>query len=294
MPGGFFPRRSRPRVRSRAGDFLSSGAQNLAPPLVTNTQTFFAAAVTAVNTVAPPLVTNAQSFPVPVVTGANAVAPPLVTNVAVIYAPTVFQGATVLPPLLVNSNGFPGATVSTSAQTLQPPLVDASAVVFAPGVQRTIYPPVVDNSANEFFPASVSYTIRPGLLNAAASIFAPKVGRTLNADDILVVNQQVFFAPNVTTKNNLVQATRFDDPDIFFGFIVGHGQFLVVGGVLVNASQIFSPTVKRIGFNSMSARLNGSFAAPFPYARKAGVWTPVEEVWVHDSGSWEQVYARSD
>ena len=120
------------------------GAVNVLPPLFTNTNTLYAPTVVPqALTVSPPLLTNTQTFYGPtVVAGPLNVSPPLLTNTNTLYGPTVSGGTTtVIAPLLVNNQTFFGPTVVVGAVTVLPPLLVNTNTIFAPRV-RHVVPPV--------------------------------------------------------------------------------------------------------------------------------------------------------
>lgn len=134
---------------------VSAGAVSLAPSLFTNSSTFYSATVSlggSTQTLTPALFTNSQSFFAPTVTpGAVSLAPALFTNSNTFYSPVVTNGVTLSSPLLTNSQTFYGATVTLGAATLYPALLANSNTFYSAtltggatrkkGLRKTRYTP---------------------------------------------------------------------------------------------------------------------------------------------------------
>lgn len=143
------------------GPTVLRGAVNVLPPLFTNPNTLYAPTVVPqAQSVAPPLLTNTQTFYGPtVVAGPLNVSPPLLTNTNTLYGPTVSGGTTtVIAPLLVNNQTFFGPTVVVGAVTVLPSLLVNTNTIFAPRV-RHVVPPV----PGEGQPPRLAIGIRLGL-----------------------------------------------------------------------------------------------------------------------------------
>lgn len=134
-----------------------TGSANLAPGLLTNTQTFYAPTVgRGAVTLTPSLVTNSQTFYGPTVSSSYGLTPSLVTNSQTFYGPTVSAGAVTLQPSLVtNTQTFYSPTVSSNEQQLLPSLVVNEQTFYASTVsvgQVTLQPSLVTNQQMFFGP----------------------------------------------------------------------------------------------------------------------------------------------
>ena len=172
-------------TQSFFGPTLSAGPVDIAPSLLTNTQSFFAPTITpgAVD-VAPALHTNTQTFFAPTVAnaaGAQDIAPSLLTNAQTFFAPTLTPGVvTVAPSLLTNTQAFFAPSLTPGAVTLSPSLLTST---------QTFYTPVLATGAG---------VIAPDLLTNTQVFYEPTFtfgGVTITPD--LLVNLQTFYVPSV-------------------------------------------------------------------------------------------------
>lgn len=245
----------------------------LTPPLLANSQTFYAPAVTrGAVTVAPGLLTNSQSFFAPTVgRGTVSLLPGLLSNTQTFYAPTVGRGAvTLAPALFTNAQTFYGPTVVRGAVVLTPGLLTNTSDFYAPVVSAggsVVQPPLLSNAQTFYSPAIAvgAVTISPSLLTNANTFYSPVVSGGAVVQPPLVENQQMFFAPAVTAGEVELLPPLLANEAIFFGPVVGSGAMLsppliektstfyaptvirgavvVSPGLLTNASAIFGPSV---------------------------------------------------
>lgn len=112
-------------IAETIGSMVADGLflQTALPGLFTNSQTFYAPAVTGgTTTVAPDLFVNANSFYSATVTpGGVTVSPDLVSNSPTFYGPVIEVG--VNPPLLTNAQVFYAATITQGDPVVTPPLL---------------------------------------------------------------------------------------------------------------------------------------------------------------------------
>ena len=125
---------------------VAAAAQDLTPSLFTSATFAANAATITVGSVdvAPPLFTNTNSFyAATVTTGAVDLAPALFTNTNTFYAATVTVGAVDLTPgLFSNANTFYAATITTGAVDLTPGLYTNTNTFYAAAVTQ---PGIVSN-----------------------------------------------------------------------------------------------------------------------------------------------------
>lgn len=190
---------------------VTRGAVTLSPSLVTDADTFHAATVTrGAVTLSPSLVTDADTFHAATVTNGLTLQPSLVTDADTFYAPTVTRGTVTLAPSLVtDSDTFHAATVSQdgATQTLTPSLVADSDTFHAPTITRgtvTLTPSLVTDS-DVFHSATVTngVALQPGLVADADTFYAPTVARgAVTLSPALVVNSQSFYVPTVSSDGS--------------------------------------------------------------------------------------------
>lgn len=170
---------------SMRSDGLLFTTQDLTPSLFSNSNTFYAPAVTAEGGpqyLTPALVSNTSTFYTPAVTtGAVTLTPGLYTNSNTFYAPvvTVEGGPQYLTPALAsNTSTFYSATVSTGAITITPALFANSQTFYTPTVSQgfagqELSPPLVA-STNQFFTTVVTtggVTVTPGLFVNSSTFY---------------------------------------------------------------------------------------------------------------------------
>ncbi len=145
----------------RAGSFAGRAAtQTLTPSLFTNSNSFYAATVTAgAVTLHPGLFTDADSFFGPTVSrGAVSLTPSLFTDGDAFFSATVKATYSLAPDLYTDADTFYGPTVSRGSVTLLPALYSDPDTFFSPivtGGAAVLRPPLLVNE-NGFFPAIVT------------------------------------------------------------------------------------------------------------------------------------------
>ena len=137
------------------------GTQNLSPSLYTQSQTFYAATVSATYALTVSPVENTSVFFGPTITQVTTLLPARYDNANAFYSPTLTPGAVTLSPARYdNSNSFYSATVTAGTVTLLPARYDNTQTFYSPivtqaGGTQYLLPPLVVNN-NQFFPAVVS------------------------------------------------------------------------------------------------------------------------------------------
>lgn len=275
--------------------------KTLSPPRFNNSSAFSAPTVVATEPLvdlAPPLVSNAQTFyghdmaPGPV-----SLAPPPIDSTAGIYAPfMVLPAITLEPGRLDNGQAFYGATVGPGPVVLAPgplatiqgfyaPSVSSGSVRLQPGLLSgaqafygaavgagpvALVPPLVSN-AQAFYPSTVASSalaLRPPRLDNGPALYAPSVsaggvslqpsllvgvqnffasavtpsGRALLPDQI--VNAQAFFAPVVLAGSVSIAPTRHANSQQFPAASVTPGAVALSPSLLAQMQQFYAPTVR--------------------------------------------------
>jgi hypothetical protein len=156
---------------------VGTGAQNLAPSLFTNTNTFFNPTVGrgAVN-LAPSLFTNTSTFFAPTVSSVANLTPSLFTNSNTFFSPTVVTAGNLAPSLFTNSSTFFSPTVGRGVVNLAPTLFANSNIFYSPTVAvaqpQALLPSLYTNPNTFFLPVVHSHIV---LVNVYVKLLAPHV-----------------------------------------------------------------------------------------------------------------------
>lgn len=201
--------------------------QTLTPALYTNTQTFYAATVTAIGgtqSLTPSLFTNGQTFFAPTVTSVRNLTPALVTNGQTFFAPTVTATRNLTPALFTNG------------QTFYSPARTSSNIVALSLL----------SNGQTFYAATVSQvtSIAPALFTNGQTFFAATVTTTRALTPSLFTNGQTFYSPTATNLN-IIAPPMFADSDFVFPPVVtqiGPSQTLTAS-LFTNSNTFFPATV---------------------------------------------------
>jgi hypothetical protein len=172
--------------------------QTLTPSLFTNSQTFYAPAVSATRSLTPSLFTNGQTFYTPTVTATRTLTPSLFTNSQAFYPATVSQGFLLQPALFTNGQSFYGPTVTPGPVALTPSLFTNAPTFYGPTVTQTTL-------------------LQPALVTNTQVFFSPSIviDQTLLAS--LVANDSQFFPPTVTYDRAFLRNRRRRAKPIDYG-----------------------------------------------------------------------------
>lgn len=236
----------------------AGGAQTLFPSLVTNSNSFYAATVTASYTLTPSLLSSSNQFFAATITpGAVTLTAGLFTNSSSFFAPIVTPGTvTLTPALLSNTSSFYAATVTAGTVTLTPALFSSVNEFFAatvtPGTIE-LAPPLVTNS-NSFYSATVvagTTTLVAELFSNSNQFFAATVlPGAVELTPALLSNSNSFFA--ATIDNYFVIApSLFSNSNSFYAATVTPGVVTLAPSLLQNSSEFFTANL----LNTVTAEL---------------------------------------
>lgn len=196
------------------------GAQNLAPTLFTNSQAFYAPAVTTSYTLAPSLFTDADTIYAPIVSTTYALAPSLYTNHNTLHAPSVSATYALLPSLVTDGDQFYAPTVAAT-YSLSAPLLPSGNTFFSPTVSAsTPAQPVTSGSLIRprrkfrpsillpFEPTEIHATVRLPTVEAESSINPPIARPEINASPRIATDYTVA----ETYINSIRASSSWNDP----------------------------------------------------------------------------------
>lgn len=233
----------------------SAPAQNLAPTLLDDsTDSFFAPAVAASNTLAPSLLTDADTFFAPTVTpGAVNLSPGLLDNSTDTFpAATVSASNTLAPLLLTDADTFFAATITPGGVNLSPSLLTDGDTLFAPTVlaSNSLSPSLLNDGTDTFHAPTVaaSNTISPSLLTDGDTFYAATVTPgTVNLSPGLLTDADSFHAAAVSASNTLAPSL-LSDADTFYAPTVA----------LASSDQTLSPGLLSDGDTFFTATASAS------------------------------------
>ena len=265
------------------------GAPNLAPPLYSDADSFFAPIVTTGGvTVSAAVYTDADTFHSAAVAARYALTPALYSDADTFFAPAVTVGAAALTPsLFTDVDAFFPATVSRGAVTLAPALYADADAFFAPTVTPVLAPSLFTDP-NSFYSATVSVgavTLTPSLFGEGDTFYTPGVSQTfltLNLDPSQFTDADSFFAHTVSTSVALTPAlygdadaffsatitgtialapSLFSDGDAFVPPAVTTGIVTLGPGLFADADTFFTPAASLTIYTALFAETETFFAA---------------------------------
>lgn len=193
--------------------------RTLTPALFSNTNTFYAAAVVSTRQLFPGLYSNANTFYAPVLAATYALAPGLYTNTSTIYAPSAAATNTLLPALLSDGDTFYGPTL-------------AATYTIAPGLF---------SDGDTFYSAAASsvYGLQPGLYENSNAFYGPSLSLApIELLPGLLSNINVFYSPVVSSGGFIILVPLVENENSFYDheiFVTGGGD-----GDLPRISRLFS------------------------------------------------------
>lgn len=232
-------------------DWTASGgsAQSLTVGLVTNTQSFFAANVTAgAATVSPVLYNDADSFfSATVLAGGMPVNPSLVTNSNSFFGVVITLPAyNLLPALYTNAQVFYGATVTAGSRTLSPPLLGSTEVIYTGVVSTggTIFPSLYTDGDSFFSPTvAIEVTVEPPLVGSSNVLYTPTVvAGAMNVVAPLLSSATTLFAPTVA-GSQAVLPPLLGSTEAVFAHNLSLAPYVLSPAVVSNSNSFLAATV---------------------------------------------------
>lgn len=195
-----------------------TGAQTLTPSLYTDTDSFFAPAVTTTYSLTPALYTDTDSFFVPTITTSYSLAPSLYIDADSIFAPTITVGVvTLTPSLYTDTDSFFVPTITAGGQ-IAPDLYTDSETFFAPSITTgaVTLTPSLYTDTETFFAPSVSKNVAPSFYSDTDAFFAPTITKTYSIAPAFYIDNETFFVPTVSSGASLISPSLVSDSDSFF------------------------------------------------------------------------------
>jgi hypothetical protein len=183
-------------------------AQDLLPPLFTNSNTLYAPTIAAgATSITAPLFTNSSTLYAPTLANRQMLESSLLTNSSTLYSPTLApQAVTAELPLFTNSSTLYEPTVAQTApsQNLTVPLLTNGSTLYAPTASPqavSIEAPLFSNSSTLY-----SHTVAPGgvtntlpLLSNVSTLYEPTLtSGAISIEAPLLTNTSSLYAPVVS------------------------------------------------------------------------------------------------
>lgn len=213
-----------------------SGAQSIAPDLLTNTSTVHSPTVNrGAVALAPDSIASVTAVYQPTVTpGTVVVSPDAITSTAAVHEPTVTVGtATIAPDTIASTATVHQPTIVPGAVALAPDTIASTATAYEPTLtaEGAVSPDHFVNTSTVYEPTVTpgAVAIAPAPLTNTSTVYVPTV------------------TPGVVTiaPNTIASSTAFYSPTITTGAVT------VAPDYLINTSTVYQPTIATSGVQNI-------------------------------------------